>query len=155
MRFGSPDSDIQDQLDALAHRLTILEPRIITTCKSILEADPDAPTAVYSLGDNINPFDGYCDMETDGGGWLIIFHGDDPSIWGTDTGLPGAVQWSHDMTQHALNMGALRNVWYLRHTPKSNGRFEILKIQRRSDLPIHDHAVLEQRAHSQGGPRRL
>jgi hypothetical protein len=37
-------------------------------------------------------------MTTDGGGWTVVFESDDPSIWGTFTGIPGTGEWSQDFS---------------------------------------------------------
>jgi cysteine-rich repeat protein len=53
--------------------------------------DPDG----YAGNDS---FEVFCDMTIGGGGWTIVFHSSDPSLWGSTFGAPGAGQWSHDFS---------------------------------------------------------
>ena len=69
-------------------------------CSDILLANPSATDGVYNIdpdGDGGSaPFDVWCDMTTDGGGWTVVFQSSDPSIWRTDNGTPGTGEWSHN-----------------------------------------------------------
>lgn len=43
-----------------------------TSCKSILDSNPEATSGVYTIKPSSSTYDVYCDMETDGGGWTKI-----------------------------------------------------------------------------------
>ena len=66
-------------------------------CVDILAANPSATDGVYIIdpdgADGAEPFEAYCDMTTDGGGWTIVFQSSDPSTWRTNTGTPGIGEW--------------------------------------------------------------
>ncbi len=93
---------LKDQIDGLTERVEALEPpeSAGTSCRDILAANPSATNGVYAIdleGDGGSaPFDVYCDMVTDGGGWTVIFESSDPSIWGHTRGTPGTGEWSQD-----------------------------------------------------------
>ena len=81
------------------------------TCSAVLSSDPSATDGVYTIdpdgtGGN-DPFDVFCDMSTDGGGWTIIFKSSDPAIWKTDSGTPGTGEWSQDFSGITFPMDEL------------------------------------------------
>ena len=43
-----------------------------TSCKAIKDATSDAPSRAYYLQAGSSVFKAYCDMETDGGGWMAV-----------------------------------------------------------------------------------
>jgi len=62
------------------------------SCAHILGALPASVDGFYWINDGSGAQHLHCDMS--GGGWTPIFHGDDPAIWGTDSGVPGSGNWS-------------------------------------------------------------
>jgi len=49
---------------------------VLASCKATLAAKPGLPTGSYTIDPDgtgpVQPFVGYCDMTTDGGGWLLL-----------------------------------------------------------------------------------
>ena len=60
------------------------------SCADVLAASPDAATGQYWLrpDDDVEPFQGLCDMTTDGGGWLVL------SVNGSSSPCAAALQSS-------------------------------------------------------------
>ena len=64
------------------------------SCNSIHTGFPDFPSGTYWTTSGLGlPLQVYCDMSTDGGGWLVIYRSSDPGKWGTAFGTPGIGEW--------------------------------------------------------------
>ncbi len=66
------------------------------SCKAILEANPSAPSGVYTISPTGTPFSTFCDMSLDGGGWSLVMRANKAN----------SIGWS---TQNALNLADLGN----------------------------------------------
>ncbi|MCB9755836.1 MAG: hypothetical protein H6713_38385 [Myxococcales bacterium] len=81
---------------------------LAASCAALHDADPQAPSGVYGIDPDgpggADPFDAYCDMENNGGGWTLVLKADGrnatfayaSALW-TDAALhnPDAVDLDH------------------------------------------------------------
>jgi len=81
-----------------------------STCQEALQADPEAETGVYTLAGegDIADFDVYCDMDTDDGGWTLLWSNaaaNDEEPMTSDTPVFGnpfsddQAEWSYNLTR--------------------------------------------------------
>lgn len=66
-----------------------------TSCAAVLQGDPQAVSGVYTLQGKAAPFQAFCDMQADGGGWTLALKvdGADPA-----NGYDGAVWTAADVS---------------------------------------------------------
>ncbi len=78
----------------------VTNPGPYTSCAQILANHPGALSGVYTVDPDgaggADPFQVYCDMTTNGGGWAVLFRSTVPSYWGSNFGSPGVGEWSQD-----------------------------------------------------------
>lgn len=69
------------------------------SCQAIHKRFPNLLTDVYWVSKGaFPPVQVFCDMATAGGGWQVLFRGDDPSQWSKTFGTPGTGKWGVDKT---------------------------------------------------------
>lgn len=94
-----------------------------TSCLSILQSDANAVDGVYKIDPDgeggMPPFDCYCDMTTDGGGWTVIQRRQDGSEdfyrnWAdykNGFGSPGGEYWLGNDRIHQLTADSPKELW--------------------------------------------
>lgn len=125
-------------------------PYYFKNCKDILENNPGSPDGIYTIDPDgsgvIDPFNCYCDMSTDGGGWTMVGYYRHPT---TENGPDDLDNRDYAYFMKAQTDLAYGRPEYISH-PGSEGPWTDWRVLCGVDWPIEFSVILDQSSWSSG-----
>jgi len=155
VKIGGTDKDAISKIgnvpiESISKIGNVSAPYYYKNCKDILENNPGSPDGIYTIDPDgsgaIEPFNCYCDMTTDGGGWTLVGHYRCPTTENAPDDL--------DNRDYAYFMKARNDLTYGKPeyiaNPDSEGAWTDWRVLNAVTWPIEFAVILDQTAWSSG-----